>query len=81
MLDSMLDALEIVREEERAARRALEQGYRDDLAALGRLITGPLRKARSAFSCVRYARSDSRCKFDKAAGGARSVELRVRCLR
>lgn len=46
MLDSVLEALQVVREEERAARRALEQGFRDDLAAIGRLIAGPLRKAR-----------------------------------
>lgn len=47
MLDSALEALQVVREEERAARRVLEQGYREDLAAIGRLIAGPLRKARS----------------------------------
>jgi hypothetical protein len=47
MLDSALEALQVVREEERAARRALEQGCRDDLASIGRLIAGPLRKARS----------------------------------
>jgi hypothetical protein len=47
MLDPKLEALQTLREEEQTARRALEQGYRDDLAAIGRLMTAPLRKARS----------------------------------